>query len=426
MAKYPTGVENHGGFLRIWFIYKGKRVRESLGLPDTPKNRKAAGELRASVCYQVKTGNFSYPDQFPGSPNAGKYGVQRRLVTLAELANKWLSVKEMDLTANALRHYRSYIGSCLEVIGHEKMADSVTQEDILIARKEMLTGIQRPRGRNPAPTGRGRTVPTVNSYFACLKGMFSFAAANGYVQRNPMESFAPLRKSRPDPDPLTRDEYARVIAASPTEQMTNLIIFAVNTGMRHGEIISLAWEDIDTMDWTVKIVRGQSMTNYFNPPKTDSGIRTIQLTAPAIEALKSQMALTRIGQQHEVTIHLRQKETTRTDLCTFVFSPRITTRNGGTADWYTSGTINSAWRTILRKAGVRMRKSYETRHTFACWALAAGANPNFVAHQMGHSSAQMLYNVYGKWMTENNHDQVAILNADFSQNAPPMPHKKIS
>lgn len=34
MAKsaYPTGVENHGGTLRIWFIYKGSRVRESLGV----------------------------------------------------------------------------------------------------------------------------------------------------------------------------------------------------------------------------------------------------------------------------------------------------------------------------------------------------------------------------------------------------------
>ncbi|MBB9784533.1 DUF3596 domain-containing protein [Escherichia coli] len=26
--KYPTGVENHGGKLRIWFVYKGVRVRE--------------------------------------------------------------------------------------------------------------------------------------------------------------------------------------------------------------------------------------------------------------------------------------------------------------------------------------------------------------------------------------------------------------
>ncbi|MFA9341639.1 Arm DNA-binding domain-containing protein, partial [Escherichia coli] len=32
---YPTGVENHGKSLRIWFIFKGKRVRENLGVPDT-------------------------------------------------------------------------------------------------------------------------------------------------------------------------------------------------------------------------------------------------------------------------------------------------------------------------------------------------------------------------------------------------------
>ena len=35
---YPTGVENHGKSLRIWFILKVKRVRENLGVPDTAKN----------------------------------------------------------------------------------------------------------------------------------------------------------------------------------------------------------------------------------------------------------------------------------------------------------------------------------------------------------------------------------------------------
>lgn len=35
--KYPTGVENHGGKLRIWFVYKDVRVRENLGVPDTAK-----------------------------------------------------------------------------------------------------------------------------------------------------------------------------------------------------------------------------------------------------------------------------------------------------------------------------------------------------------------------------------------------------
>ncbi|EES2472296.1 DUF3596 domain-containing protein, partial [Escherichia coli] len=43
-SAYPAGVENHGGKLRITFKYRGKRVRENLRVPDTPKNRKIAGE----------------------------------------------------------------------------------------------------------------------------------------------------------------------------------------------------------------------------------------------------------------------------------------------------------------------------------------------------------------------------------------------
>ena len=62
--KYPTGVENHGGKLRIWFVYKGVRVRENLGVPDTAKNRRVAGELRASVCYAIKTGVLTMQNSF--------------------------------------------------------------------------------------------------------------------------------------------------------------------------------------------------------------------------------------------------------------------------------------------------------------------------------------------------------------------------
>lgn len=65
--KYPTGVENHGGSLRLWFIYKGVRVRENLGIPDTPKNRRMAGELRTTICYAIKIGTFNYVEQFPQS-----------------------------------------------------------------------------------------------------------------------------------------------------------------------------------------------------------------------------------------------------------------------------------------------------------------------------------------------------------------------
>ncbi|OSD42510.1 defective integrase [Salmonella enterica subsp. houtenae serovar 40:z4,z32:-] len=43
---------------------------------------------------------------------------------------------------------------------------------------------------------------------------------------------------------------------------------------------------------------------------------------------------------------------------------------------------------------------------------------------MGHTSSQMVHSVYGKWMSDNNDNQLAILNANFGGDAPHMPHAK--
>lgn len=323
-----------------------------------------------------------------------------------------------------LRRYDCHLTTTIETIGEHRYIGSLNTEDILSARKELLNGWQKTRHGLNHPPKKGRSVPTVNSYMACLGGMLSFAFKSGYLKTDLMAGITPLAKERPIPDPLTSDEYQRVVAACPTLQFQNMVIFAVNTGVRHGELSALSWEDVDTVNWTVTVSRNYSLKGNFTLPKTNAGIRTIQLTQPAIDALKAQMPLTRMMASHKVSVSLREYKKKRTDECTFIFSPSITSMNGKKTMCYVPGSINSAWRTALRRAGVRQRRSYETRNTYACWALVAGANPNFVAHQMGHSSAQMLFTVYGKWMTENNHDQVGILNASFTQNAPPMPHRK--
>lgn len=133
--------------------------------------------------------------------------------------------------------------------------------------------------------------------------------------------------------------------------------------------------------------------------------------------------MTRMGKQHEITVNLRQLDTQRIDMCTFVFDPKVSARNGCGGNWYSLGAIGSTWNGLLKRAGITHRKAYESRHTYACWALGSGANPNFVANQMGHASAQMIYNVYGKWMSENNSDQVGILNSKFSEYASAMPQE---
>lgn len=117
--------------------------------------------------------------------------------------------------------------------------------------------------------------------------MLKFAKINGYIDIDPMATLSPLKKSRPDPNPLTKDEYFRLISVSSSEQIKNIWTLALFTGLRHGEICALAWEDIDTKNWTIKISRNMAVANHFTPPKTESGNRLIQLTTPAIEAIKS-------------------------------------------------------------------------------------------------------------------------------------------
>lgn len=422
MATYPTGVECHGGNLRVWFIYQGKRMRESLGVPDTPKNRKIAAELRASVCYAIKTGTFVYEDRFPESKSIIHKKVNRE-ATLEQVGARWLTLKKPELARSTFKRYGQDVKVALHFIGGNKPISQITNEDIISLRNELLTGEHIiPLGKNVKNVKRGRSVRTVNEAINVLKGMFKFAHRNGYIDSDPFAGVSYLKKQRSQPDPLSREEFTRLVNACTNDQFKNLWSVACFTGMRHGEISGLAWEDIDTKAWTITVERNIPLKQHFALPKTDAGKRTIKLMRPAIEALKRQMLITKMNRPVEVKVFMGEGNEDRIDSCTFVFSPLYSTINNLSGDWYSPGSLRANWNITLKRAGIRHRRSYESRHTFACWALSTGANPSFVANQMGHVSAKMVYDVYGRWMSENDQSQIDILNSSFSEYAPPVPH----
>lgn len=425
-ASYPTGVENHGGSLRIWFIYNGKRVRENLGVPDTAKNRKVAGDLRTSICFAIRMGSFDYATRFPNSPNLKSFGLGKKDITVKALAERWLELKKMEISANALSRYKSVVRNMIPRIGGNRLTSSVTKEELLFIRKDLLTGYQKPTKGRVKPV-KGRSVPTVNYYMTTTSGMFQFAEENGYIQSNPFSSITPLKKSRLEPDPLSREEFVRIIEACHHQQIKNLWSLAVYTGVRHGELVSLAWEDVDLKAGTMTIRRNRTSKGEFTLPKTDAGTdRVIHLIQPAIEALKNQAGLTRLGTQHQVEVKLREYGRSTMHPCTFIFNPQVTRKNNFAGQYYSVCSVGSIWETVTKRAGIRYRKAYQSRHTYACWSLSAGANPTFIASQMGHSSAQMVYTVYGAWMPENSTEQVTMLNQKLSSYAPWMPHEVVS
>ncbi|EIZ3205022.1 DUF3596 domain-containing protein [Escherichia coli] len=422
-TSYPTGVENHGGSLRIWFHYNGKRVRENLGIPDTAKNRKIAGELRTSVCFAIRMGNFDYAAQFPESPNLKHFGLGKREITIKALAEKWLDLKKIEIGGNALNRYQSVVRNMLPRIGENRLASSVTKEDLLFIRKDLLTGYHNLSNGKTTPV-KGRSVVTVNYYMTTIAGMFQFAADNGYTESNPFNGLTPLKRSRTEPDPLTHDEFIRFIDACHHQQTKNLWSLAVYTGIRHGELISLAWEDIDLKAKTMTIRRNYTKLGEFTLPKTEAGTdRVIHLVQPAVDTLKSQAEMTRFGSQYQIDVKLREFGRTVRHECTFVFNPQLVKKCQQAGHHYKADSIRDSWASALRRAGLRHRKAYQSRHTYACWALSAGANPSFIANQMGHANAQMVFNVYGAWMKDNNIGQIELLNKELTESVPYMPHR---
>ncbi len=92
----------------------------------------------------------------------------------------------------------------------------------------------------------GMKTPTIRRYLATLSSLFSFAERSGWIIQNPILHLD--KRAIPEAQPrtrfLSRDEYRRLVAASPSH-LRPLIEMAVETGMRLEELLGLKWEQVD-------------------------------------------------------------------------------------------------------------------------------------------------------------------------------------
>ncbi len=179
-----------------------------------------------------------------------------------------------------------------------------------------------------------------------------------------------------DIDPFNPEEQQAVLGAL-SGQARNMMQFALWTGLRTSELVALDWGDIDWLREEVMVSRAmtQAGKGKAETTKTAAGRRSVKLLRPALEALKAQKTHTFLADAE-------------------VFqNPRTLER------WAGDGPIRKTmWVPAMKKAGVRYRRPYQTRHTYASMMLSAGEHPMWVAKQMGHTDWTMIARVYGRWM----------------------------
>lgn len=363
-------VREQTGKLFFDFRYRNKRCREQTALDDTPANRRKLETILKKIEAEITLGSFEYARYFPGSSNARKFSeadaarghVNKATTPLFnDFADTWFAEMQVqwrrshsDTVATTLRgHLKPEFG--------DKEVGSITKAEILSFRSQLA------KVRN----GKGKPLSAerINHIMTPLR-MILNEAADRHEFTSPYQGIKSLKVPRTDVEPFTVEEV-RLILQTVREDYRNYYTVRFFTGMRTGEIDGLQWQFIDFERRQI-LVRQSLVKDELVYTKNDGSFRSIDMSGPVYEALLAQKKAT--GQFEYV-------------FCSRNGSP-LTHRNVTQRVWYP----------LLRHLGLRQRRPYQTRHTAATLWLAAGEAPEWIARQMGHTTTEMLFRVYSRYV----------------------------
>ena len=373
MDRRPRGIRVRGDRIQIDFQYQGVRCRETLPLRPTASNVKLAVQKREAILYGIATRTFNYLEHFPGSELGRRLFRKANQVTVGELLDSFLRTRQQSTERSTWKNYRSAVNHYLVPQFGKKAVSDLKTSDIRAWRAELGVSPKR-----------------INNVLIPLRGALEDAYRDGLIPENPAARIQSLKHRYDEPDPFSIAEI-RAILEHALPQVRNLFQFAFWTGLRTSELIALRWGDVD-FEASIVRVRRASVGKIVKGPKTAAGEREVRLLDPAAEALKAQQAFSQAGGA-EVFLN------PRTGL-----------------PWAEDGQIRkTAWTPVLKRAGVRYRYPYQTRHTFASLMLSAGENPMWVAQQMGHRDWGMIRKRYGRWLPTVEHTAGAKASALWAQ-----------
>ena len=368
----PRGVtirqHKTGATLVITFTYKGVLCREPLSrMEANARGIKYAERLLGEIQNQISSGEFDYSKYFPNSKKLELFGVVTKTKNIKAYLDEYLKICEnRNLSPSTINGYEKCL-SALSALHKLHVAEltAAVLKSWIASRKTRLK--------------------TIRNNLSFLRSAIDEAVTDGLLSINPVTLVSASRYHVIDSAPKT-DDY-EVDPFSPAEtsviyahcrypEWENIFRFAFNTGLRSSELCALRWADIDFVGSTAHI-QSASVVGVIKGTKTKAGTRKVELNSEALLALQEQKQYTFVKSE-------------------FIFSDPKTGEPWANAD----AIRKKAWVPTLKKAGVRYRNPYQTRHTFATRHISQGVNLFWLAGQMGHKGPEMLFRHYGSYLAE--------------------------
>lgn len=185
---------------------------------------------------------------------------------------------------------------------------------------------------------------TVNKYLALVSKMLNAAVEWNFLGENKIK-FKKLREENERERILTREEERRLVescAKSDAEHLKPIVVIALNTGMRKGEILSLKWEQISFASRQIRVEgtkSGKARLIYIN-----------DVVSEVLEKLRSK---------------------------------------NGQEELFQVKDVKRSFKTACRRAGIEDLRFHDLRHTFASRLVENGVDLITVRDLLGHSSVRI-------------------------------------
>jgi integrase len=309
------------GWWWISFNLDGKQVRESTN---------ALTKAEAVRIRQVKLTDFERGElRLPG---------KKKAILLHPLAEEYLSYAKANKSSWKsdvcyLRRIREYFGNVpVERITRadcEEFKKTLTEEWKKRAWAKAGTDGERPEIR----------LTTVDRYVGALKRLFNWAVEQGSMSENPARRVKLHRQDRKPYYLLSDEEEARLLEAAgegKSPHLKNIVVLALASAMRSGEIRGLRWDQVDL---------GRRMVTLAGDSTKNSRVKHVPLNVDAMAVLEERLQ-SRVDNGIYVFPNSKGKQMT---------------------------SVKTAWRQALKRAGIPERcRFHGLRHTSISRMVMAG------------------------------------------------------
>jgi len=330
-----------------------KRV-DSTGCTTYRVKVRMKGYSQETASFQRRTDAKHWASKIESEMREGRHfnKPESKVRTLSESIERYQKEVLPNLKDHSNRSY--HLAWWTDEIGFKVLAD---------IRASTISECREKLRRTPSDSGRHkgkiRSDATINRYLASLSALLSIAVREwGWLEKNVCKNVRRAKESRGRVRFLSnqeRSDLRRACESSKLPELNIIVLVAMTTGARRGEIMNLRWRHMDLQAKKITLV------------DTKNGeTRTVPLAGPALEVA-----------QHWAKIR-------SIDENSYIF-PGTTERTRDKPIEF-----DKAWRDALHVAKVTDFRFHDLRHTAASYLAMTGTGILEIGNILGHKSLDMV------------------------------------